>query len=61
MLRVRAILIIVALLAAIYSLAPASRKERIRGKIKEIGTALTLAIIVYWIYMLSVFVWNHWD
>lgn len=61
MLRVRTILIILALLITIYSLAPASRKQRIRGKLRELGTALTLAIILYWIYMLSVFAWNHWS
>lgn len=51
MLRIRAIAIIVLLIGAIYALAPAARKKRWLDKLRELGKALAISLVVYWMYM----------
>jgi hypothetical protein len=60
MLRIRTIIIIVTIAVIVYSLAPAKKKQRIKGKLREVWHATTLAIILYWVYMLAAFAWKHW-
>ena len=60
MLRIRTIIIIVTIAVIVYSLAPAKKKQRIKGKLREVLHATTLAIILYWVYMLAAFAWKHW-
>jgi uncharacterized membrane protein (GlpM family) len=59
MFRIRAIIIIITLAVIAYSLSPAHRKERIKGKFREVLYATTFAIILYWIYMLAAYLWEH--
>ena len=55
MLRVRAIVTIVLLISAIYAFTPAERKRRWFDKLRELAKALTISIVIYWIYMFIVF------
>ena len=52
MLRLRAVVIIVLMIAAVYSLAPAERKSRWIDKLRELGKALVVTMVIYWAYML---------
>lgn len=60
MFRIRVILILVVVATFVYWLMPASRKERLRGKLNEIVRATVLAIILYWIYMVGALAWKQW-
>ncbi len=55
MLRVRAIVTIVLLIAAIYAFTPAERKRRWLDKLRELAKALAISMVLYWIYMFIVF------
>jgi hypothetical protein len=55
MLRIRAIVTILLLIAAIYALTPAERKRRWLDKLRELARSLAIALVVYWIYMLGVY------
>ena len=55
MLRVRAIVTIVLLISAIYAFTPAERKRRWLDKLRELAKALTISMVLYWIYMFAVF------
>jgi hypothetical protein len=61
MFRIRTIIVIIAIAVVVYSLSPAHRKQRIKGKLREIWFATTLAIVLYWIFMLAAFAWKHWN
>ncbi len=60
MFRIRVILILVVVAGLVYWLMPASRKERLRGKLNEIVRATVLAIILYWLYMVGALAWKQW-
>ena len=51
-LRLRAVVIIVLVVAAVYWLAPVERKSRWLDKLRELGKALVLTMVIYWAYML---------
>ncbi len=55
MLRVRAIVTIVLLISAIYAFTPAARKRRWLDKARELAKALTISMVLYWVYMFIVF------
>lgn len=55
MLRVRAIITIVLLIMAIYAFAPPDRKRRWLDKLRELGRALAMSLVIYWIYMLVMY------
>jgi len=55
MLRVRAIVTIVLLIAAIYAFTPVERKRRWLDKARELGKALTISLVLYWFYMFIVY------
>ncbi len=55
MLRVRAIVTIVLLISAIYAFTPAERKRRWLDKLRELAKALTISMVLYWVYMFIVF------
>ncbi len=55
MLRLRAVVIIVLMIAAVYSLAPVERKRRWLDKLRELGKALALTMVIYWAYMLVLY------
>lgn len=55
MLRVRAIVTIVLLIAGIYAFAPASRKRRWLDKLRELARALAISLVLYWVYMLVLY------
>ena len=58
MFRIRVILILLLVGAAVYSLTPEERKRRWLDKLKEVAKAASLAILLYWIYMIGFFVWR---
>ena len=60
MFRIRTIIIIIAIAAVVYSLSPTHRKQRIKGKLREVWFATTLAIILDWVFMLGAFAWKYW-
>jgi hypothetical protein len=60
MFRIRAIVILLTIAAAVYWLMPAHRKKRIRGKLREIWVATMVAIVLYWAYMLGSAAWKQW-
>jgi len=52
MLKVRNIAVLLGLIAVLYALAPAEKKRRWLDRFREFGRALTLSLVIYWIYML---------
>jgi uncharacterized membrane protein YbhN (UPF0104 family) len=54
-LRLRAIVIIALMIAAVYALAPEERKRRWLDKLRELGKALALTMVLYWAYMLILY------
>jgi hypothetical protein len=52
MLRVRNVAVLLALIAVLYALAPAEKKRRWLDRLRELGRALTLSLVIYWVYML---------
>ncbi len=52
MLKVRNIAVLLGLIAVLYALAPAEKKRRWLDRFRELGRALTLSIVIYWVYML---------
>jgi hypothetical protein len=55
MLRLRTLVILVLLISLVYALAPVERKRRWLDKLREIGKALAVSIVIYWIYMLVLY------
>jgi hypothetical protein len=55
MLRFRTIVMLGLVIASVYALAPPERKKRWLDKLRELGKALTLSIVIYWIYMLILY------
>lgn len=51
--------ILVFLVGMVYALSPPARKKRWMGKLRELGKALALAVVIYWVYMLVLFAWNR--
>ena len=43
------------MIAAVYSLAPVERKRRWLDKLRELGKALALTMVIYWAYMLVLY------
>tara|TARA_B100001013_G_scaffold321705_1_gene231791 strand:- start:564 stop:743 length:180 start_codon:yes stop_codon:yes gene_type:complete len=58
MFRLRAILFIVIIGGIIYWLSPARRKRKIMGKLKELWLALTIALVLYWIFLIGSLFWD---
>ena len=58
MFRLRAILFIVLIGGIIYWLSPARRKRKIKGKLKELWLALTIALVLYWIFLIGSLYWD---
>ncbi len=59
MLRIRNIAVLVVLIAVVYALAPAEKKRRWLDRLREFGRALTLSLVIYWIYMLVRYLYQH--
>lgn len=55
MLRFRAFVTLALVILCVYALAPAERKQRWLDKMREFGKALTISIVIYWIYMLILY------
>jgi hypothetical protein len=53
MLRLRNVIVLVLIIAAVYALAPAEKKRRWHDRLRELGRALTLSLVIYWLYMLA--------
>jgi hypothetical protein len=43
----------------VYALAPAEKKRRWLDRIREFGRALTLSLVIYWVYMLVRYIYQH--
>jgi hypothetical protein len=59
MLKIRNIAVLLALIAVVYALAPAERKRRWLDRLREFGRALTLSLVIYWIYMLVRYLYQN--
>jgi hypothetical protein len=59
MLKVRNIAVLLAIIAVVYVLAPAEKKRRWLDRLRELGRALTLSLVIYWVYMLVRYVYQH--
>ena len=55
MLRFRALVTLALVILCVYALAPPERKRRWIDKLREFGKALTISIVIYWIYMLVLY------
>ena len=56
MLRIRNAAIVLLLAGVVYLLLPAERKRRLSGKIREFGRALVLALVLFWVLIVT----RHW-
>jgi len=59
MLRLRNVIVIVLIIGVVYALAPAERKRRWLDRLRELGRALTLSLVIYWLYMLARYLYQH--
>jgi hypothetical protein len=59
MLRVRNVLVLLVIIGVLYALAPAERKRRWLDRLRELGRALTLSLLIYWVYMLVRYLYQH--
>ncbi len=59
MLRIRNVVVLILIIAVVYAIAPAERKRRWRDRLKEFGRALTLSLVIYWLYMLMRYVYQR--
>jgi hypothetical protein len=59
MLKVRNIAVLLALIAVLYALAPAEKKRRWLDRLREFGRALTLSLVIYWVYMLVRYLYQN--
>ena len=59
MLKGRNIVVLLAIIAVVYALAPAEKKRRWLDRIREFGRALTLSLVIYWVYMLVRYLYQH--
>ena len=55
--RLRNFLIIVGLVWIFYRLSPEGRRRELRGRLRELGRALVISIVIYWIWLLASRVW----
>jgi hypothetical protein len=60
MLRLRNVVVLLIIIAVVYALAPAERKRRWLDRLRELGRALTLSLVIYWVYMLLRYLYQHW-
>jgi ABC-type dipeptide/oligopeptide/nickel transport system permease component len=59
MLRLRTIVVLILIIGVIYALASPEKKKRWHDRLREFGRALTLSIVIYWIYMLVRYLYQH--
>jgi hypothetical protein len=59
MLRLRNVIALLGILVGIYLLAPPERKKRWRDRLRELGRALALSLVIYWVYMLARYLYQH--
>jgi hypothetical protein len=59
MLRVRNVVILLLLIGAAYAVAPPERKKLWLDKLRELGRALAIALVLYWIYMIAAFLYHR--
>jgi hypothetical protein len=52
MFRLRNVIVLLVLIGVLYAMAPAERKRRWLDRLRELGRALTLSLVIYWVYML---------
>ncbi|HSF18990.1 MAG TPA: hypothetical protein VLK65_25920 [Vicinamibacteria bacterium] len=52
MFRARTLVILALVISVVYALTPPDRKKRWKDKLRELGRALAVSIVIYWVYML---------
>ncbi|HXV63376.1 MAG TPA: hypothetical protein VEK15_21935 [Vicinamibacteria bacterium] len=55
MFRARTLVILALVIAIVYGLTPPERKKRWKDKLRELGRALAVSIVIYWVYMLILY------
>ena len=53
MIRFRNLAIVAGIAGVIYALTPAARKARFFDKLRELGRALALSLVLYWLLILG--------
>lgn len=53
MIRFRNLAIVVVIAAGVYALAPAAKKTRFMGKVREFGRALAISLVLYWLLIIG--------
>ena len=61
MVRIRNVIELLLILAVIYALPPEERKKRWLDKLREFGRALTLSLVIYWVFMLLRYLYQHYQ
>ena len=59
MLRVRNFIILCLITLITYKIISGHRKKRLLDKIDKLVRSIALAILMYWLYMLGVFLWEQ--
>ncbi len=59
MFRIRNVAILLLLIGLAYAIAPPERKKLWLDKLRELGRALAVALVLYWIYMIVVFLYHR--
>ena len=59
MLRLRNVVLLILIIGVLYALAPAERKRRWLDRLRELGRALALSLVIYWIYMVLRYLYQH--
>ena len=59
MLRVRNFIILCLITFVTYRIISGHRKKRLLDKIDKLVRSIALAILMYWLYMLGVFLWEQ--
>jgi hypothetical protein len=59
MLKLRTVVVLILIIGVVYALAPAERKRRWLDRLREFGRALTLSLVIYWLYMLARYIYQQ--
>jgi hypothetical protein len=59
MLKLRTVVVLILIIGVVYALAPAERKRRWLDRLREFGRALTVSIVIYWLYMLARYIYQQ--
>jgi hypothetical protein len=59
MFRPRNVAVLLILIGLAYAIAPPERKRLWLDKLREFGRALAVALVIYWLYMLVLYLYHR--